>query len=176
MEKDKKDLSKKIIDRINTEKIRIRPRYQFIVAAALIMMGILGTVLSSAYFFGLSIFAFRARGPLSSIGLTRAFGDIPWWALLLALLGLGLGYWLWKKSETPYKITPATAIITMLAITFTAGIIINSLGWGDRWFNRGFIKKFYQPPYLLEKHLNNSPQPYRNNNKLLFKHKDLFLN
>lgn len=150
--KNKTDFTKNIMDRINSDKIKVRPRYQFIIAAVLIIIGILGTIISSAYFFGLSIFAFRARGPLSNIGITRALGDIPWWALVIALLGLGLGYWLWKKSETTYKITPSTAIVTMLIIALTAGIIINSMGWGDAWFKRGLIKKFYRPP-LIEEHL-----------------------
>lgn len=150
--KNNKDFTKSIMERIRVEKIRIRPRYQFIIATVLIAVGILGTIISSAYFFGLSIFAFRAKGPLSNIGLLRAVGGIPWWSLLIAVLGLGVGYWLWKKSETTYKITPMIIIITMLAITFTAGIIINSLGWGDSWFRRGPIKRFYIPP-TIEKYV-----------------------
>ena len=138
------------------EKVQIRPRYQFIIAAILIVVGIIGTIISSAYFFGLSIFAFRARGPLSSIGLSRALSDIPWWAIIIAFIGLGIGYWLWKKSETSYRINPITAVAAMLLITFIAGMIINSLGWGDAWFRRGPIKHFYRPP-LIEKRIEKKP-------------------
>ena len=120
----KPDLSTEIVKKIKSEEIKMKPKTYFIFGSLLLGIGAAGFILVAIFFANLITFRLRVSQPQDFLwfgpsGLRPFIVNFPWQAVLLALLGIGGGLLLIRRSEFSYK---KGFWLIALAILFTVGL------------------------------------------------------
>ena len=69
----------------------------------LIFLGISASIIVSVFLVSLTRFALRTHGPMGQIRLEQILSSFPWWAPVIALIGLFSGIYLLKKYDFSYR-------------------------------------------------------------------------
>jgi len=138
MPKPKIDLVDQIMTNIKDHKIKMKPRWYFYLGSALGFLGLLASLIVSAFFISLITFISRPhQGPGYSIRLQLIWSSFPWWVVVVAILGLVIGIILLKKYDFSYQKNFGLIIMGLIAATILAGILIEQSGLTDILTRRG---------------------------------------
>jgi magnesium-transporting ATPase (P-type) len=139
MSKELKKITENIMDQINQGKLKMKPKSYFILGSIITLIGLVSTVIVSAFSVGLISFSLR-HGPNSQHRFDQILANFPWWTLILAILGLTLGIWLIRQYNFSYKIKPWLIIAGFVLAIIIGGYIIDITGVNDVISRRGPMK------------------------------------
>ncbi|MFA6094673.1 MAG: hypothetical protein WC757_02190 [Candidatus Paceibacterota bacterium] len=140
MQKDLKNITEGVMDQIHNNKIKMRPRIYFILGSVLTFVGLVSSVIVSIFLVGLMRFSFRSHGPMGSFRLDQMLSNFPWWAPVLAVIGLVAGLWLLRRYDFSFKINFKLIIIGLVLAVIAGGFIIDAVGLNNVLIRRGPMK------------------------------------
>lgn len=148
MVKGKKDLSKEIVKKIKAEKVKMRPRAYFILGSVLLGIGVAGALLFSIIFTNRAFFRLRVFGPFGNLAFGKAgigpfLSTFPFISLVLALIGIGGGFYLLRRYEFSYKRSLISLLIGVAALVVTVGFVLDQVGFGERAKNYRSLAPLY---------------------------------
>ena len=144
MPKEIKNITDSVMREIHEGKLKMRPRLYFIIGSILIFIGLTSSILSSIFLVGLIRFSLRAHGPMGEYRFAQMLDSFPWWAAVLAVLGLILGVWLIRRYDFSYKINFKIIIIGFVAAIIIAGWLVDASGLNDSFSRRGSMHRLYR--------------------------------
>ena len=85
---------------------------------------------------------------MGQIRFEQMISSFPWWAPLLAVVGLIVGIWVIRKYDISYKWNFPLLIIGFILAVVIAGWSIDYLNFDDAWFRqgpmRGIMRQYMQ--------------------------------
>ena len=136
------NLENKIMGRVISGEVKMKPRLYFILGSIMSFVGLVGLITGSVFFTNLTLFLIRKQGPGTG-RLIQMFESFPMWIPFLALAFLILGIVMLKKFDFSYKRNPLVLVLTLLVAVLLSAKIIDSLGLNEIWSRRGPMRRFY---------------------------------
>jgi hypothetical protein len=140
MSKELKNITDNIMDQIHKEKIKMRPKAYFILGSIITFMGLVFSIVTSVFLFGLIRFTLRAHGPMASYRFDKILSSFPLWAPALAIVGLVVGVWLLRKYDFSFKLNFKLIVAGFILAVIAGGWIIDIIGLNDALSRRGPMK------------------------------------
>ena len=137
MSKELKNITGAVMNKIHHGEIKMRPKLYFVVGSLLTFLGLVASMLISVFFVGLIRFSLRTHGPMGEYRLDQMLSSFPWWAVVVAILGLVIGIWLLRRYDFSYKINFKVIAISFVVAIIVAGWIIDMTGLNDTLFRQG---------------------------------------
>lgn len=144
MSKHKIDITKKVMSKIKTEQIKMKPKWYFWLGSLSILVALVGLFFVLIFLISLITFSLRSHGPMGAIRYQQILFSFPWWAPIVIAIGLIIGTVLLKKYDFSYKHNFLVIIIIFISAILLTGIFINTFGLDNFWIKRGPMKRFYQ--------------------------------
>lgn len=154
MSKHKIDLSEKVMGKIKTGEVKMRPKIYFIAGSALLFLGLVTSSVVAVFLFSLTRFLLRSHGPMAQYRLEQLLSSFPSWIPLLAVMSIIIGIMFLKKYDFSYRKNFIYVIIGFIAVIITASWVIDSLGLDNIWLRRGPMRQMMQP-YLKDEDTDN---------------------
>lgn len=145
--KKNKNIKKVVMEQIEKSKIKIRPKWHFVLGSIFLFLGVTGSIISASFLINLIFFLIRPHyGPKYQWRLQLIISNIPYWIPILTLIFILFGFYLLKKYEFSYKknfLLIAVALVLSIIIT---GFLMNFLGLNELFIKKGprRIRQFYQ--------------------------------
>ena len=144
MSKSKKlDLETKIVSKIKTGEIHMKPRWYFIAGSTLLFSSLVGLSMVIIFLMNLIAFLIRKRGPIVGWRLETTLSTFPWWVPIAAIVGVVVAIWLLKKYDFSYKKNFSLIIFIFIVSLLFAGLLLDQLGLNEH-LSKGRMRKFYQ--------------------------------
>jgi hypothetical protein len=137
MSKELKNITDNIMGQIHDKKIKMRPRIYFIAGSIFTFVGLVSTIVASVFLVGLIRFSLRSHGPMASYRFDQILSSFPWWAPILAILGLVIGIWLLRKYDFSFRVNFKVIIVGFILAIIVGGWVIDSVGLNDILIRRG---------------------------------------
>ena len=125
------------MDQIHEEKIKMRPKAYFVLGSILTFVGLVSSVIVSVFLIGLIRFSLRSHGPMASYRFDQILSSFPWWAPVLAVVGLVVGIWFLRKYDFSFKVNFKVVIVGFILAVIVGGWVIDSIGLNDALIRRG---------------------------------------
>ena len=132
------------MSQIEKGQLKMKPRWYFLLGSFAMVGGLSSLVLVCVFLISLMAFSLRTPGPMGEVRYQLLVSNFPWWALVLAFVGIGLGGWLLKKYDFSYKKNFPLIIFGFITAVLLAGWLVNYLGFDNLWMRRGIMKEFYR--------------------------------
>ena len=91
---------------------------------------------------------------MGKIRFEQLLSSFPWWAPLMAIIGLIVGIWLLKKYDFSYKNNFVVITIGFLVAVIIGAWLIDLSGLNNIWFRqgpmKGIMKKYLQDNNLQD--------------------------
>lgn len=137
MSKELKNIKQTVMEKIHHGDIKMRPKWYFVLGSLFAFLGLVASMVTSVFLFGLIRFSLRSHGPMGEYRLEQLLANFPWWTALIAVAGLGIGIWLLRRYDFSYKVNfwwvTALFIVAMVA----TGWILDMTGLNDTLLHRG---------------------------------------
>jgi uncharacterized protein YacL len=148
MSKELKNITNVVMDRIHHDKIKMHSKVYFVVGSLLLFSGLIASMIVSVFFVGLIRFSLRTHGPMGEYRLDQMISNFPWWMVVVAILGLIIGMWLFRRYDFSYKINFKFVIIGFIVAMIMAGWLLDMTGLNDTLFrqgpNQGIMRQYFQ--------------------------------
>jgi len=144
MSEKKINIEQEVMDKIHHDKIAMKPKAYFILGSIAFFLAMVSVVVISVFFSNLTLFAWRVNCPMKYQRLEMIWASFPWWAPLITIVGLIVGFWLMKKSELSYKNNFWLIIAGLLFAILTASWLIDYLNLNQLWLHRGPVRGLWQ--------------------------------
>ncbi len=153
MPKKKADLAKKVMEQIEKEEVKMRPRLYFLAGSVLLSIGLGMAVVFGAFFINLAFFRFRIHEPLSFLwfgqfGLRPFILTFPWFRLFLAFIFIILGIILLRRYEISYKKSFLVLAINLAILVLTVGFLADRIGFNERIERMPPLRPFYHNGFV----------------------------
>lgn len=155
----KPDLSRKVMQTIKTQRLKMRPKIYFALGSVLLSVGLAGAVVFSAFFINLIFFKLKTHRPLGllflahQVGFKPFFLTFPWLSLSLSLVGVWLGSRMIKKYDISYKKNFWLLILILMLTVCVLGLFISKTKINPRLKKVRPLHHFYHSPYSPPPHL-----------------------
>ena len=167
MSKEIKNVKEEVMSQIHQGKLKMRPKIYFVISSILAFFGVVISIVTSTFIFGLISFSIRSRSPMAGFKVWRLLSDFPWWLVFIAILGLAVGIYLLRRYDFSYKINFKIAIVALVLVIIISGWFIDLLGFNDLMVRhgpmQGVMKQYFQeqqtPPRFLKSEQKNSVFP-----------------
>ncbi len=137
MPKDIKEIKDSIMDQIKNDKVKMKPRIYFVLGSILAFIGLVSSFVISIFLIGLIRFSLRSHGPMGAYRFESMLSSFPWWAPILAVIGLVLGIWLMRRYDFSFKVDFKSLVIGILLAVIVGGVVVDMLGFNDALVRRG---------------------------------------
>lgn len=144
MQKPKVNITDSVMSKINSGEVRMKPRWYFILGTFGMTFGLAGLVIVSVFLISLVSFSLRTHGPMGDIRYQQLLASFPWWAPMVALVGIVGGLLLLKKFDFSYKNNFLMIVVIFIASIIIAGLAIDLLGIDSSWSQGGMMRGLYQ--------------------------------
>lgn len=153
MPETKINLPRNIMSKISKGEAKMKPKWHYALGSAAMISGLVGITMVLLFLVSLISFFLRTHGPMGGVmRYERLISSFPWWALIVAIIGITIGIYILKKYDFSYKKNFLLIIFSFILVIIITGLLIDFLGLGNIWFKRGPINKIYQ-------HYNGRSQP-----------------
>lgn len=142
------NLENKIMNKVLSGEVKMKPRLYFIMGSVLSFVGLVGLIIGSVFFTNLTLFLIRKQGPGTG-RLIQMFESFPLWVPFLALVFLILGIVILKKFDFSYKRNPLIIVITLFIAVLLSAMIIDSMGLNEIWSKKGPMRRLYMEKQQL---------------------------
>jgi magnesium-transporting ATPase (P-type) len=137
-------ISSEIMDKIHDNHIQMRPRIYFIAGSIYVFLGMVFSMIGSVFLVSVTKFALKSHGPMGEYRWEQLLSSFPWWAPMLALMGLMIGISFLRKYDFSYKRNFVLIVIGFIASIIVAAFAIDSLGLNELWSRQGPMRRLYQ--------------------------------
>ncbi len=134
----------------------MRPRAYFIAGSALTFVGLVSSVVVSVFLVGLMRFSLRSHGPMAGYRIDQMLSSFPWWAPVLAIVGLIAGIWLLRKYDFSFKVNFKVVIIGFTLAVIAGGWVVDNIGLNDALIRRGPMQGVMRR-YIQDNNLHGAP-------------------
>ena len=139
-----KNLTSSVITKIKHDKLTMRPRWHFIVGAALSAIGI--TISAALSLLAIHLLRFRLTHP--GIGAARKLdfilNNLPWYVPVFALVGLLGGYLLLRRYDFSYRKNFGYVLLAVLIGLVLGSYTLSTIRLDDFLTRRGYFRQIYQ--------------------------------
>lgn len=159
------NIKENVMEKITSEEVKMKPKYYFVLASAISLIGLIALVISSVFLISIISFLLRSHGPMGEVRLSFMLKSFPIWIPIIAVLGILGGIYLLKKYEFSYKRNIWVIIGGFIIAVIISGILLDFMGLDNLWLKRGPMRE-YMRQYMLDNNLdypNNSFGPGRGN-------------
>ena len=132
------------MSRIKAGKVHMKPRWYFVLGTLGMITGLAGLAIVSVFLISLVSFSLRTHGPMGDIRYQQILASFPWWAPVIALVGIIGGLLLLKKFDFSYKKNFLMIIIIFVGSVIIVGLAIDYLGIDSMWARGGMMRGLYQ--------------------------------
>jgi len=150
MPEELKNIADSVMSQIRQGKLKMRPKIYFILGSVFTMAGLAAAIAVSVFLVSLIRFAFRVHGPIGQYRLDQLLSVFPWWAPVLAVVGLAVGIWLLRQYEFSYKTNFWVIIIGFIAAIVIVGWMMDLAGWDEILFRHGPMRGMMRQYFLEE--------------------------
>lgn len=137
MSKKQIDISQKVMEQIHEQKIQVKSKIYFLLGSVLMFISLVLAFVTTVFLISLTSFVLRAHGPMKEYRLEQMLSSFPWWAPVLAIVGIGIEIWLLRKYDFSYKRNFKVVVIGVVAVIVLAVFIIDYFKLDDIWFRHG---------------------------------------
>jgi len=141
---DKLKISESVMSQIRSGKVKIIPRWKWFIVSAAFFVSVVGIFVTLVFLVSLIIFSIRKHGPMGSIRLQQLLDSFPWWAPVLAILGLWCEKKIARHYDFSYKKNYQLLTILFIVGVIFSGFLVDYTGL-DMWLmRRGQMRRFYE--------------------------------
>ncbi len=143
------NIEDKVMNLIKEGKVKMRPRWYFILGSFLGFFGLVGASLTAVFLLNLLIFYLRAKGPFVEWRIRLLIENFPWWIPVLAALFIFLAVVALRKYEFSYKRNFVAIILTFTLSLFIGAYLLDYLGLNRFILRQGpaHMREFYRRVY-----------------------------
>ena len=138
------NLEKEIMTKIESGQIKMKPRWFFVVGSLATILGLVGLSVLSIFLVSLMSFSLRTHGVMGEIRYQEILSNFPWWAVLVAIGGLGAGLFILKRYDFSYKKNYLAFSLGVILAILVAGWLVDYVGLDKVWSNQEPMRKLYQ--------------------------------
>jgi len=142
MEKQKRNIENKIMDKVLSGEVKMKPKWYFVLGSIISFAGLVGMIIGAVFLTNLTFFFIRKQGPGTG-RINMMLESFPLWIPLLAIALVILGIWMIKKYDFSYKKNFIVVAITVVTAIILSALIIDLLGLNEIWAKRGPMRRFY---------------------------------
>jgi len=143
--KSKVTLEEKVMLKIKSEKIKMKPRWYFVAGSTLLFVSLVSLSVGVMFLINLMFFALRSQGPMVNWRVSMMLSSFPWWGLVFSLLGLMVGVRLLKRYDFSYKKNFGLVMIIFVLTMVVAGLLFDKMGLNEMLIKRRpGIERFYE--------------------------------
>jgi len=125
-------------------KAKMKPRWYFVVGLFAVVGGLVGIAILSIFLVSVVSFSLRTHGPMGAIRYEQLLASFPWWAVIVAVFGIGIGIKLLKQYDFSYKKNFPALIGGIILAILVAGWLVDVTGLDSIWIKRGPMKELYR--------------------------------
>ncbi len=125
-------------------RVSMKPRWYFVVGSLALIIGIGASIIASVFLVSIVAFSLRTHGPMGAVRFQQLISSFPWWAPLLAVLGIASGVWFLKQYDVSYKKNFTMIILSLIAAVVLAGWLMDATGMTTFWSRQGPMQRLYQ--------------------------------
>lgn len=153
--KNKKSIHDQVMKRIKKDKIKMKPRVYFVIGSLALGVGIAGTLAVAGFFINMIVFRLRMQGPLGYLKFGRlgrsVFVEIfPWRSLALAVIGMGIGLWLWKQYGVSYKRSFVGVVLATISLVLVLGLFLDRTGVNEKLGKQRLAEPLYKMRFATD--------------------------
>jgi hypothetical protein len=151
--KSKKDLSSKVMKRIEKEEVKMRPKIYFVLGSILLAVGLVGLVLASMFLVHLTAFHLRVHEPIGflrfgGLGVRPFMSLFPWIPLVLSIGSVIGGVELLRRYDISYRKSFVVLVVVLILMVLVGGIALDRVRIGEKFaadkrlrpiYTRGFV-------------------------------------
>lgn len=150
-------LEKKIMDKIRSDEVQMKPRWYFVSGSLLLFMGIVSFSIIAVFLTTVTMFLLRQHGPRGAERYELLWSSFPWWMPFFAVVGIIGGILLLKRYDFSYKKNFVGIIIIFILAVIAAAVAIDKLVLNDFWSRQGYGQGFYRNEYMQRQMRENTP-------------------
>jgi hypothetical protein len=144
MSKKIKDLNKEIMNKIHQNKIKMKPKYYFVLASIMTFIWLLSAVIVTTLSVSMIMFLLKAKGPGAGFRFQMMLDNFPIWLIVIAIISLAAGIWVFKKYNFTYKFNFKFLAIIFVLLIVLSSWLINVLGFTELFIKRGPMRQSMQ--------------------------------
>ncbi len=166
------NIEEEVMKLIKEGKIKMRPRWYFVLGSFLGFLGLVGASLTALFLLNLLIFYFRAKGPFVEWRIRFLLDNFPWWIPVLAGVFIFLSIMFLKKYEFSYKKNFLLITLAFVTALFVGAYLLDVFGLNSFMLRRGpdHMKEFYKKVYPdFEKMEEMMEKKHRRDNHMRFR-------
>ncbi|KKS41827.1 MAG: hypothetical protein UV05_C0051G0004 [candidate division CPR1 bacterium GW2011_GWA2_42_17] len=122
----------------------MKPKWYFVLGSLAMLGGLTGLTILSIFLVSVVSFSLRTHGPMGAVRYEQFISTFPWGAIIVAIIGIGLGVRLMKKYDFSYRKKFPLIIVGFVLAIILAGYLINYTGLDNIWIRRSPMREFYQ--------------------------------
>jgi len=140
MSKKQLTISDQVMDKIREQKIQMRPKIYYILGSIIVFVSLVISIISAVFLISLTRFSLRTHGPMGQIRFEQLLTSFPWWAPVIAIIGMMFGIVILRKYDFSYKLNFKLLITGFILAVILAGWGIDVLNLDEVWFRQGPMK------------------------------------
>ncbi len=144
MSKKQLNLSTIVMSRIQKENIIMKPKWYFVLGSIFMTLGVIGSAVITMFLVSLISFSLKTHGPMGEIRYQQLLSSFPWWAPVLATVGLGFGILLLRTYDFSYKKNFLFIVTVFIVAIISSGLFLDYLGLDKIWSQQGPMRGLYQ--------------------------------
>lgn len=139
------DITEQVMGRIHREKIKMRPRIFFIAGSILTFLGLVLSMVSSAFMISILHLSLREGGRMATYKLETLQSLFHWWIPVIAILGMVIGIWLLKYYEFSYKKNFLYVAIGLVLAVIISGFLLDLTKFNETMVKKGNMHDIVKP-------------------------------
>ncbi len=137
--KENTGIKKKILEKIQSEQVKMRPKWQFVLKAALLIIGIIFIVLILLYLTSFTFFILRQTGvwflPAFGLrGIGALFVSLPWLLIFLGLIFIFLLETAARRYTFAYRQPLLFSVTILILLVLITSFGISKIGFHQKLF------------------------------------------
>jgi hypothetical protein len=138
------NIEDKVMGEILEGKAKMKPKWMFLLGSAVFSFGIFALVVVLLFLFNLMAFSLRSHGPMGEIRFDQIVSGFPWWAVVVAVIGVALGAMMLRRYNFSYKRNFVFILAVSLIGIFLLGIVSDYAGVDRAWRERPMMRRMYE--------------------------------
>jgi len=140
----KSKIEEVLMEKIKNKKIRMKPKLYFVFGSVFSIIGFASLIVFVIFLTNLILFFLRTNHFMKGFRCEQIISNFPWWALLIAILGIIIGISFLKNYDFSYKKNFLLIIFGIIISIVFASWLIDFTGVNDVFIKRGPMKDIYR--------------------------------
>lgn len=140
MSKELKKITEEVMTKINEGKIKMKPKYYFLLGSIFSFLGLVFSIISSVLLVALIRFSLRSGGRMADYKFDYLVDNFPFWAPIVAVMSIFIGIKLIRRYEFSYKNNFGFVVFVFVLALIVAGFVFDMTGLNELWIQRGPLK------------------------------------